>query len=822
MIAGSLEIQLLANLARLQSDMNSATRMVGGATDQIKSAAFAANAAFSSLTLGVGVAGFVSITKSAIDAADAMNDMTQRVGINIRDLAGYELAAQQSGTTMESIAKGIKGLGGTMSDHGKALRVAGFDAKDANGLFIQMADLFSKMPDGMEKTTLATDIFGKAGMDLIPMLNMGSKGLKDAAEKSAKYATELAIAAPIADEFNDQMAEIGLHSRTVGMSMLNQALPGLLAITKEMANASREGGILAGVMAGVGVAASLYEENVNKQKNAANKFFGANIYNIKKPSEGGATGSWGASTGGATGGWGEDTKATDKAVNDAKEVANKIKAIRAALSKKDGAGGGGKGASEQISEYTRMVESLNRVVSLQDLELSMGGKLSASDKFRFDEMQKINAAYATKKISLEEQLRLMALTETATGKMSESEKRAAAVKASQAQYAEQVEHAEELAANQVMLSKAYEDGLLALQEYSKAVTADNEYTALQLGLVGATEQSKTKAIELYRIELDLKKQIAAIDGNAGFNASQKGDATAKANATAALALAGATSNDQLATANQAFTFGQSIRKPEDVERDNHAKTMAMLVEFRDQKLANAIEGNRLLEAENQRHTDAMDTMQTAHEMSKLQATKGAFDQMYGIMVQAGMEKTALGKATFIASKALAIAEIIMNTEVAASVASKQFGAYGAVIGMAIRAAGYASAGMVAGMAVAEVSGKRESGGSVGAGKMYEVNERGPELLSVGNRDYLMMGARHGSVTPNNKLAAAGTAPSSGAITIINHTSAPIGKVSEKKLSNGDRAFTLEETTTQMVAQMNDPNSPMSRAMRRNFDTQRTR
>ncbi|CAJ3072475.1 prophage tail length tape measure [Burkholderia pseudomallei] len=50
---------------------------------------------------------------------------------------------------------------------------------------------------------------------------------------------------------------------------------------------------------------------------------------------------------------------------------------------------------------------------------------------------------------------------------------------------------------------------------------------------------------------------------------------------------------------------------------------------------------------------------------------------------------------------------------------------------------------------------RASGGPVGAGSMYEVNERGPELLTVANRTYLMMGDDSGRVTPMGDSAGAG-------------------------------------------------------------------
>lgn len=55
-------------------------------------------------------------------------------------------------------------------------------------------------------------------------------------------------------------------------------------------------------------------------------------------------------------------------------------------------------------------------------------------------------------------------------------------------------------------------------------------------------------------------------------------------------------------------------------------------------------------------------------------------------------------------------------------------------------------GMVGGMA---------AGGPVGAGSLYEVNERGPELLTVANRTYLMMGDDSGRVTPMGDSASAG-------------------------------------------------------------------
>jgi hypothetical protein len=53
-------------------------------------------------------------------------------------------------------------------------------------------------------------------------------------------------------------------------------------------------------------------------------------------------------------------------------------------------------------------------------------------------------------------------------------------------------------------------------------------------------------------------------------------------------------------------------------------------------------------------------------------------------------------------------------------------------------------------------GPRASGGFVAPGKMYEVAERGPELLTVGGRQYLLPTATGGMVTANPRLGGGGT------------------------------------------------------------------
>lgn len=201
----------------------------------------------------MGGASFTGFVKNTIDAADAMNDMSQRTGIAVQELAAYKLVAEQSGTNMESIAKGAKGLATAMLEHGAALKQAGITATDTNGAMRQLADLIAGMPDGMVKMALVTKLLGKGiGMELIPMLNGGSAAMDKSAQASAKYATQMARMAPEADKFNDTMAEMSLNAKAVGIAIVNDLLPPLSKLAEQMAEAQRGGaGFFASLFAGL-------------------------------------------------------------------------------------------------------------------------------------------------------------------------------------------------------------------------------------------------------------------------------------------------------------------------------------------------------------------------------------------------------------------------------------------------------------------------------------------------------------------------------------------------------------------------------------------
>lgn len=209
--------------------------VLSGATRNLQTmqgAATMASGALAAIGVSFSGAAAVALVKGTIDAADGFNDLAQRVGISIRELAGWTLAANQSGTSMESVAKGVKSLSVYMTEHREKLQAAGITATDANGAMLQLADLFKAMPDPVQRAALAVQLFGKSGMDMLPMLLQGSVGLKDAQEKADAYGKKMAELAPQADEFNDLLAELALNSKAAGINITEIMLPGLIGMAK--------------------------------------------------------------------------------------------------------------------------------------------------------------------------------------------------------------------------------------------------------------------------------------------------------------------------------------------------------------------------------------------------------------------------------------------------------------------------------------------------------------------------------------------------------------------------------------------------------------
>ena len=249
MIAGSLEIQLLADIARLQQDMDKASSVVGGAMGKISSSVSTATKLLGGLATGLSVAAFSGWIRGAIDAADAASKLSAKTGVAVKDLAGLQLAYSLGGAEGDAFAKSMTKLSVAMVEGNKGLAQLGIKTKTVSGEFLStkdvlysVADLFSNLEDGAFKTAKAVEIFGKSGADLIPLLNGGSAAFKEMDAMAQRLGLTISEStAKRAEEFNDTLELVRLGSQGVARGIAAELLPTLTNLATSFLGSMTEG-----------------------------------------------------------------------------------------------------------------------------------------------------------------------------------------------------------------------------------------------------------------------------------------------------------------------------------------------------------------------------------------------------------------------------------------------------------------------------------------------------------------------------------------------------------------------------------------------------
>ena len=220
-------------LGRAIGGLSGTAGKVSGGLKGLAGAAGGLSGALGSLVPLATGAGLAAMAKNAIDAADNMNDLSQKTGVSVESLSKFQQAANASGTSIEGVGaamlqftKRFQGGAGPAAD---ALKAIGISATDASGklkstdqVMLEVADKFKNMEDGGKKAELAMALFGRAGADMIPLLNGGSKAVTDLS------ATMTGAFAKGADSLNDKLAalqgkllELGVNIGTALMPALN-------------------------------------------------------------------------------------------------------------------------------------------------------------------------------------------------------------------------------------------------------------------------------------------------------------------------------------------------------------------------------------------------------------------------------------------------------------------------------------------------------------------------------------------------------------------------------------------------------------------------
>ena len=237
---GKLLIEMAADVKKMRQGMQESKKIVKNSSEQMSRFAENAKRAVAGIIGLETVRRFKDWQLTVIDTADEIAKMSKRTGIATEELSALGYAAKLSNVNTAELNTGLRRLArnmdaaknGTGDAHG-AFRELGVAVTNSNGqlrrtedVINDIAERFSQMADGAQKSAYASRIFGRTGTSLIPMLNEGKEGLK----KMRKEADNLGITistktAKQAERFNDDMVRLAEVSKGAGLAIAKDLLP---------------------------------------------------------------------------------------------------------------------------------------------------------------------------------------------------------------------------------------------------------------------------------------------------------------------------------------------------------------------------------------------------------------------------------------------------------------------------------------------------------------------------------------------------------------------------------------------------------------------
>lgn len=232
-VIGGIEIEMMANLARLRQDMEQAKGLVSSGARQMQAAADMAKAALGGLAAGLTVGAFAKWVQGAIDAAESLHDLSIQTGATVESLSAMaqigrttDTSAQDIGNAMNKLAKNMAVANEESKGTAQAIKALGLDFNTFKALkpedqMVQLAKALDEFEDGGNKSALAMTLLGKSGAQLLPFM-------KDLASTGKLVATTTTEQAAMADQWNDSLTDAGTALQGVQRSVAFGLLPSLI------------------------------------------------------------------------------------------------------------------------------------------------------------------------------------------------------------------------------------------------------------------------------------------------------------------------------------------------------------------------------------------------------------------------------------------------------------------------------------------------------------------------------------------------------------------------------------------------------------------
>ena len=200
-------------------------------------------------TGAAAVTGIIKVAEEASEKLDTVDKMSQKIGVSRQTYQELDFVFSQLGTNVDGLKNGLKTLRSVMdttaqgtSKNKTALEELGISAIDVSGNLRDSEDVMweaFKTLQGMENQTkkarLATKLFGKAGLELMPMLNGSAGSVENLRKKAHKLG--LVLDNETIDkgvEFKDTLDQTKRALSAVGTELGAAFMPALVRVMRKV------------------------------------------------------------------------------------------------------------------------------------------------------------------------------------------------------------------------------------------------------------------------------------------------------------------------------------------------------------------------------------------------------------------------------------------------------------------------------------------------------------------------------------------------------------------------------------------------------------
>jgi hypothetical protein len=208
------------------------------------------------IAAGAAITGLVAMTKNALEAADGMGKLSQKTGLAVGTISTLSFAARTADVEQEALNKGLVKFTRAMDEYdkgaatsrdsvqslfGSAKALAGLD-QDTR--LLKTVDALSKLAPGAKRTGLAMQFFGKAGADLLPLIDdLGNGGFEELRKKAEKLGLVVdEKLAKAAQRANDSMRDLESAGKGMALQFASGLAPELADVAETITDSINVGG----------------------------------------------------------------------------------------------------------------------------------------------------------------------------------------------------------------------------------------------------------------------------------------------------------------------------------------------------------------------------------------------------------------------------------------------------------------------------------------------------------------------------------------------------------------------------------------------------